>query len=77
MSKIKEIVKIQSSYSHQVNLKDEHKDRALNQERMTNYRPIKSHRKAFEIIAEVHIGRIQRGALFYQALTELVSLIFA
>ena len=52
MSKIKEIVKIQSSYSHQVNLKDEHKDRALNQERMTNYRPIKSHRKAFEIIAE-------------------------
>lgn len=52
MAKIKELVKIQSSYSQQVNLKQEHKDRALNQERMSNYRPIKSHRKAFEIIAE-------------------------
>ena len=52
MAKIKELVKIQSSYSHQVNLKLEFSDTALNAERMSNYRPIKSHRKAFELIAE-------------------------
>ncbi|MBV1758946.1 MAG: hypothetical protein KMY55_14030 [Dethiosulfatibacter sp.] len=52
MYKIKELIKVQSSYSAQVNLKREYSDRVLNVERMSNYRPIKSHRKAFEIIAE-------------------------
>lgn len=52
MGKIKELIKVQSSYSAQVNLKKEYSDRSLNVERMSNYRPIKSHRKAFEIIAE-------------------------
>lgn len=52
MAKIKELLQIQSSYSAQVDLKKEFCDRALREDRMAHYMPIKSHRKAFEIIAE-------------------------
>jgi hypothetical protein len=52
MAKIKELLRIQSSYSAQVDLKKEFNDRNLKEERMSNYKPIKAHRKAFEIIAE-------------------------
>ena len=51
MAKIKEVLKIQSSYSAQVDLKREFADINLKEERMANYKPIKAHRKAFEIIA--------------------------
>lgn len=49
---IKDLINVQSSYSAQVNLIREFNDRALNVERMSNYQPIKAHRKAFEVIAE-------------------------
>jgi predicted ATP-dependent serine protease len=52
MAKIKELLHIQSSYSAQVDLKKEFNDRNLKQERMSHYKPIKAHRKAFETIAE-------------------------
>lgn len=52
MAKIKELLRIQSSYSEQVDLKRDFNDRNLKDERMSNYKPIKAHRKAFEIIAE-------------------------
>jgi hypothetical protein len=52
MVKIKELIQIQKSYSNQVNLKTEFEDIALRAERIANYKPIKAHRKAFEIIAE-------------------------
>ena len=52
MAKIKELLQIQSSYSAQVDLKKEFGDRALREDRMAHYMPIKSHRKAFEIIAQ-------------------------
>lgn len=51
MARIKEVLKIQSSYSAQVDLKREFADINLKEERMANYKPIKAHRKAFEIIA--------------------------
>lgn len=52
MEKIKNLLSIQSSYSTQVDLKRDFNDRVLKEERMSNYKPIKAHRKAFEIIAE-------------------------
>lgn len=52
MTKIKEVIEIKSSYSAQVDLKKEFNNRSLKKERMAQYKPIKSHRKAFEIIAE-------------------------
>ncbi|MBZ9688458.1 hypothetical protein G9F72_019190 [Clostridium estertheticum] len=52
MSKIKELLQIQNSYSAQVDLKKEFNDRILREERMSHYKPIKAHRKAFETIAE-------------------------
>lgn len=52
MAKIKEILQIKSSYSTQVDLKKEFNDRKLKEERMSHYKPIKAHRKAFEVIAE-------------------------
>jgi hypothetical protein len=52
MAKIKELLRIQSSYSAQVDLKRDFTDRNLKDERMSNYKPIKAHRKAFEVIAE-------------------------
>ncbi|KOA18751.1 hypothetical protein CLHOM_30350 [Clostridium homopropionicum DSM 5847] len=52
MTKIKELLDIKSSYSNQVDLHREFNDRALKKDRMSKYKPIKSHRKAFEIIAE-------------------------
>lgn len=52
MTKIKELLDIKSSYSNQVDLHREFNDRALKKDRMSQYKPIKSHRKAFEIIAE-------------------------
>jgi len=52
MAKIKELLRIQSSYSAQVDLNRDFNDRNLKDERMSNYKPIKAHRKAFEVIAE-------------------------
>lgn len=52
MARIKDLLHIQSSYSSQVDLKREFNDRNLREARMANYKPIKAHRKAFEIIAE-------------------------
>ncbi len=52
MSLIKDIIKIHGGYSAQVKLKEEFQDRSQNIERMSHYKPIKAHRKAFEIIAE-------------------------
>ncbi|MBU3114585.1 hypothetical protein [Clostridium lacusfryxellense] len=52
MAKIKELIKIQNSYSAQVDLKKEFNDRILREERMSHYKPIKAHRNAFETIAQ-------------------------
>ncbi|WP_425060961.1 hypothetical protein SCACP_17260 [Sporomusa carbonis] len=52
MTAIKEIVKIQGGYSAQVKLKEEFENRSQNIERMSHYKPIQAHRKAFEIMAE-------------------------
>ena len=52
MTKIKELLDIKSSYSNQVDLHTEFNDRALKKDRMSKYKPIKSHRKAFEVIAQ-------------------------
>lgn len=52
MAKIKEVLKIQSSYSAQVDLKREFGELSLRYERMSHYKPIKAHRRAFETIAE-------------------------
>lgn len=52
MAIIKELVDIKSSYSAQVDLRKEFIDRSLKKDRMSQYKPIKSHRRAFEIIAE-------------------------
>lgn len=52
MTIIKEIIKIQGGYSAQVKLKEEFENRIQNIERMSHYKPIQAHRKAFEIIAE-------------------------
>lgn len=52
MTIIKDIIKIQGGYSAQVKLKEEFQDRSQNIERMSHYKPIQAHRKAFEVIAE-------------------------
>lgn len=52
MHRIKELVDVQSSYSEQVDIRRDYNNRSLKIDRMSKYRPIKSHRKAFEIIAE-------------------------
>lgn len=52
MNMIKDIIKIHGGYSAQVKLKEEFEDRSQNVERMSHYKPIKAHRKAFETIAE-------------------------
>ncbi|WP_282155894.1 hypothetical protein [Cytobacillus gottheilii] len=52
MAKIKELIDVQSSYSEQVDIRRDYNNRSLKIDRMSKYRPIKSHRKAFEIIAE-------------------------
>ena len=52
MAKIKDLIKIQGGYSAQVKLKAEFENRFQNIERMSSYMPIKSHRRAFEAIAE-------------------------
>ncbi|MEN6326021.1 MAG: chitobiase/beta-hexosaminidase C-terminal domain-containing protein [Syntrophomonas sp.] len=52
MTLIKDIIKIQGGYSAQVKLKEEFEDRGQNIERMSHYKPIQAHRKAFEVIAE-------------------------
>jgi len=44
---IKDIIKIHGGYSAQVKLKEEFEDRSQNVERMSHYKPIKAHRKAF------------------------------
>ena len=49
---IKDIIKIQGGYSAQVKLKQEFENREENTDRMTHYKPIKSHRRAFELMAE-------------------------
>lgn len=51
MTKIKEILDIKTGYSEVVLLKEEFKDKETNLKRMSRYRPIESHRKAFEILA--------------------------
>ena len=52
MTLIKDIIKIEGGYSAQVKLKEEFEDRSQNVERMSHYKPIQAHRKAFEVIAE-------------------------
>lgn len=52
MTKIKDIIDIRSGYSDTVDIKNDFKMEEENRRRMTTYRPIKSHREAFEIIAE-------------------------
>ena len=52
MTKIKDIIDIRSGYSDTVDIKNDFKMEEENKIRMATYRPIKSHREAFEIIAE-------------------------
>lgn len=52
MTKIKDIIDIRSGYSDTVDIKNDFKMEEENRKRMATYRPIKSHREAFEIIAE-------------------------
>lgn len=52
MTKIKDIIDIRSGYSDTVDIKNDFKMEEENKRRMATYRPIKSHREAFEIIAE-------------------------
>lgn len=52
MALINDIIEIHSGYSDNVDLKNDFQNDSLNKERMANYRPIKSHRDAFSIIAE-------------------------
>jgi len=51
MTKLKEIVKINSGYASYVNLQTEYFDESMRRDRMERYRPITSHRLAFEKIA--------------------------
>lgn len=51
MTKIKEIVKIQSGYASYVNLREEYFDEGRRRDRMERYKPITAHRLAFEKIA--------------------------
>lgn len=52
MGKIKEIIDIREGYSDTVDIQNDFKKEEENKKRMSTYRPIKSHRQAFEIIAE-------------------------
>lgn len=52
MGKIKEIIDIRTGYSDTVDIQNDFKKETENIRRMSTYRPIKSHRQAFEIIAE-------------------------
>ncbi len=52
MAKIKDIIDIRGGYSDTVDIKNDFKMEEENKKRMATYRPIKSHREAFEIIAE-------------------------
>lgn len=52
MGKIKEIIDIRAGYSDTVDIQNDFKREKENKQRMSTYRPIKSHRQAFEIIAE-------------------------
>ena len=51
MTKIKEIIKIQSGYASYVNLREEYFDEGKRRDRMERYKPITAHRLAFEKIA--------------------------
>ena len=51
MTKLKEIIKIDSGYASYVNLQTEYFDEGMRRDRMERYRPITSHRLAFEKIA--------------------------
>lgn len=52
MTKIKDIIDIRSGYSDTVDIKNDFKMEEENRKRMATYRPIKSHREAFEVIGE-------------------------
>ncbi|MFA5872617.1 MAG: hypothetical protein WC832_01510 [Anaerolineales bacterium] len=51
MTKLKEILKIDSGYASYVNLQTEYFDEGKRRDRMERYRPITSHRLAFEKVA--------------------------
>jgi len=51
MTKLKEILRIDSGYASYVNLQTEYFDEGMRRDRMERYRPITSHRLAFEKIA--------------------------
>ncbi|MFC0525911.1 hypothetical protein ACFFGV_20245 [Pontibacillus salicampi] len=65
-NKIAELIEIKSAYSTQVNLREEYSDDSVNIERMERYMPIRSHRDAFEKIAN---GLIQKDNKRFYLLT--------
>ena len=68
MGKIKEIIDIRAGYSDTVDIQNDFKKEEENKKRMSTYRPIKSHRQAFEIIAEapfIKDSYLELALLFY------------
>jgi len=72
MTKIRDIVQINSGYTSYVDLYEEYYDLVKNRGRMERYKPIAAHRQAFEKIAHA-LNPWTAGSIFCPAATAQVN----
>ena len=75
MTKIRDIVQINSGYTSYVDLYEEYYDLVKNRGRMERYKPIAAHRQAFEKL-RTHSILWTAGSIFCPAATAQVNPIY-